>query len=91
MLEWKNTTRNNYLVDNPVKIEILLAHDIAGFYQRFEGVMAVKIISYLKTIGIVDYNEIRNLFIDSTFEDHEVSNAYVSYMLYPKVYFTVIK
>lgn len=91
MLEWKNTTRNNYLVDNPVKIEILLAHDIAGFYQRFEGIMAVKIISYLKTVGIVDYNEIRNLFIISTFEDHEIKNAYVSYMLYPNVYFTVIK
>lgn len=91
MIEWKNTTRNNYLVDNPVKIEILLAQDIAGFYQRFEGIMAVKIISYLKTIGIVDYNEIRNLFIISTFEDHKIKNAYVSYMLYPNIYFTVIK
>lgn len=91
MLEWKNTQRTSYLVDNPVKIEVLLAYDIADFYVRFEGTTAIKTIGYLRTIGIVDYNEIRNLFINATLEDHEIKNAYISYMLYPDVYFTVMK
>lgn len=89
-MEYTDNTRNSFLVDNPVKIEVLLARDIMGFYERFDGITAVKVISYLKTIGILRYDDIRQLFINATLEDHEIKNAKVSYMLYPDEYFTVM-
>lgn len=88
-MNWKNKTTKQqpFTVSSAYKIELLLAHDITNFYSMFDDTTPIKVIQYLSSINVTDYDVIRNMFEHATIEDKEDTNAIVSYMLYPDEYF----